>query len=239
MPIAPRETLPHGQVDGQRETDAFEIAAAADDHGVDADYFAVDIEQRASAIAAVDGGVGLEEALQLMVALAEVPALSADDAGGHGLVESEGRADGDRPVADFNGVGVADVDRRELLAGVDLQDCEIQLGVGADQLGGVLRLVAGQRHLNADGVLDDVVVGQDVAVVVHDKAGAQALRAPRMLWHVRDHIAKRSPVAKRILTVGWLPVEHKLSVRALFLDGADDLHDGRFGFLGDFGERVG
>src|ERR1022692_4665966 len=173
--------------------------------------------------------------LRLMAALAEVAAFGADDAGGHGLIESEGRADGDRPVADFDGVGVADAERRELLAGVDLQDREVQLGIGADQLSRVLGPVAGQRHLNADGVLDNVVVGQDIAVVVHDKAGAQALRATRLLRRT----FKRVHAAKRILTVGWLPVEEPPGVRALFLNRADDLHDGRLGFLGDLGERVG
>ena len=91
----------------------------------------------------INGGVGLQEALQLVAAFAEVAALGADDAGRHGLVEAERRADGDRPVADFDGVGIADAERRELFSGVDLQDRQVQLGIRADQLSWVLGVVAG------------------------------------------------------------------------------------------------
>ncbi len=229
----------HGQVDGQREANAFKVAAAADDHGIDADHFAVDIEQRASAIAAVDGRVGLQEALHLMAGLVEVAALGADDAGGHGLIQSEGRADGHRPIADFDGVGVADVERGELLAGVDLQNGQVELGICADQLSRIFGSVAGQGHLYAGGVLDHVVVGENVAVAVHDEARAEALGAPRLLRHVRHHVAERVHIAERILAVEWLSVKEEARVAALFLYGADDLYDGRLGFLSELGERVG
>ena len=88
------------QVDGQGEADAFKVAAAAGDHGIDADDFAVDVEQRAAAIAAVDGCVSLQEALHLMAGIAEIAPLRADDAGGHSLFETERRANGHGPVAD-------------------------------------------------------------------------------------------------------------------------------------------
>ena len=55
------------------------------------------------------------------------------------------------------------------LLGVDLQQGQVGLGVGADDPGGELRLVDGQ-DLHLDGVLDHVVVGQDVAVGRDEKS---------------------------------------------------------------------
>jgi hypothetical protein len=49
----------HG-LGGHRKADADRAAGRRDDQGVDADHFAVEVEQRAAGIAAVDGGVGLD-----------------------------------------------------------------------------------------------------------------------------------------------------------------------------------
>src|SRR6202035_4609773 len=45
---------------GHRKADADRAARRRDDQRVDADHFAVEIEQRTAGIAAVDGGVGLD-----------------------------------------------------------------------------------------------------------------------------------------------------------------------------------
>src|SRR5439155_337841 len=50
-----------GKVDRDREPDADRAAAAAHDRGVDADRLAARVDQRAAAVARVDGGVGLDE----------------------------------------------------------------------------------------------------------------------------------------------------------------------------------
>src|SRR4029077_2551303 len=49
----------HGGVGRHREADAARTAGPRDDRGVDADDLAVEAEQRAAGIAAIDGGVGL------------------------------------------------------------------------------------------------------------------------------------------------------------------------------------
>ena len=51
-------------VDGQRESDALIPAAAAGDHRVNADHFAVDVQQRTAAVAGVNGRIGLQEVLE-------------------------------------------------------------------------------------------------------------------------------------------------------------------------------
>ena len=43
-----------------RKADADRAARRRDDRGIDADDFAVEVEQRAAGIAAIDGGVGLD-----------------------------------------------------------------------------------------------------------------------------------------------------------------------------------
>ena len=54
-----------GGVHGQREADALVAALARRDRGVDADHFAADVQQRAAAVARVDGRIGLQEMLEL------------------------------------------------------------------------------------------------------------------------------------------------------------------------------
>src|SRR5262249_44684539 len=68
QPTAPRlpvlsELVDHapGERRGDGEADADRAAAGREDRRVDADYLAREIEQRAARVAAVDGGVGLQE----------------------------------------------------------------------------------------------------------------------------------------------------------------------------------
>ena len=68
--------------------------------------------------------------------------LGGDDAGGDGLREAEGAADGEHPVADLCAVGVAELDGGQRLLGVDLDDGDVGVLVDADDRGGTT-LVAG------------------------------------------------------------------------------------------------
>jgi len=88
-----RDTL--GGVDGDGETDARGCAGGRVDSGVDADDFAVGIDERASGISAIDGGVGLnglidESSLTGLHGAAD----GADNARGESALETEGIADG-------------------------------------------------------------------------------------------------------------------------------------------------
>jgi hypothetical protein len=111
------------------------------DGGVHADDLAGHIDQRAAGVAGVDGGVGLDELLELVgravgAGLVDGAVLGGDDAGGDGLGEGEGAADGEDPVADLGAVGVAELDGGQRLGRVDLDDGDVGLGVDADDLGG-------------------------------------------------------------------------------------------------------
>ena len=163
-----------GEVGGDGEADALVAAGAAEDGGVDADEAALDVHERAAGVAGVDGGVGLDEVL--IVLDAEVAAArGADDAGGDGLADAEGVADGQHDVADLHLVAVGHRDDRQVL-GVNLDDGDVGLRVAANDLGGELAaILQGDFHLV--GVIHDVVVGEDVAVLGDDDARAEAVLA--------------------------------------------------------------
>ena len=118
------EVARHGKADAERG------AAFGDDGGVDADHLAVHVEQRAAGIALVDRGVGLDVAvvragLDVAVACRTIPS-------GDRTAEPERVADRHHPVADLGGVAVAELDERQRVAGVDLQQRQVGLAVGAD-----------------------------------------------------------------------------------------------------------
>jgi hypothetical protein len=76
------------------------------DRCVDADQVAVQVHERAAAVAGVDGGIGLDRRVDGAVAAAVATDVhraleGADDAGRHGRVEPEGRPDGHDGLADL------------------------------------------------------------------------------------------------------------------------------------------
>ena len=81
------------------------------------DDLAVEVHERAAAVARVDGRIGLQELLVL--GQPDVAAaLAADDAGADGVIEllAERAADGEHPVTDTDGVGVPERHGRQRLA---------------------------------------------------------------------------------------------------------------------------
>ena len=125
---------------GQREADTFEAAAACVDGGVDADYFAGHVDERAAGIAGVDGGVGLNEALELVADVGTI--FRADDSGGDGGVQAEGAADGQDPVADLHAVGISEFGYGEFVVGFNFYYGQVGVFVEADYAGVVFGGVA-------------------------------------------------------------------------------------------------
>ena len=109
---------------------------------------------------------------------------------------------------------------------VDLEHGDVGGRVGADDLRAQLALV-GHRDRHLDALIDDVVVGEDVAVGRHDHAGAEALRTP-------------FAVAERIVLIVEEKAEERI-VRKRRVRRADDLRrrdvrDARDRALRDAGE---
>ena len=144
----------------------------------DAHKLAAVVDKRAAGVAGVDGRIHLDEVGVERVARAGLHELVArqgrDDALRDGLLEAKRAAHGHDPVAHLQGGGVAHLDGRDGVSlEVRLDHGEVAGGVRAHELGVVALAVDG--HGNAVGVLDDVVVGDDVAFGVKHHAGAQAL----------------------------------------------------------------
>ena len=126
-------------LDGHGEADALGAGGLGVDGGVHADDLAGHIDQRPAGVAGIDGGVGLDERWNWTEAavgagLVDGAVLGGDDAGGDGLGEAEGTADGEDPVADLRAVGVAELDGGQGLGRVDLDDGDIGVGVDADDV---------------------------------------------------------------------------------------------------------
>jgi len=149
--------------------------AGGDDGRVDAHDFPLQVDQRASAVAGVDGGVGLDEVV--VGTGADHPPLGADDPRRHRLFQSEGTADGHDPVAHLQVIRISQLEGLKVRIPRDLEEGKVGLGVPADDLP-VELLSARQFHLDLVRSLDHVVVGQDVPVPAHDEPGAHSLLLP-------------------------------------------------------------
>ena len=161
-----------GEVDGDGEADALPLGV---DGGVDADNLAGHVDERPTGISGVDAGVGLQEVgKDVAAARHDIAALlGADDACGNAGAEAEGVADGDDPVADAGAVGIAEWNRADALEGGDADKREVGGGVAADD-GGLELAVVVEFDADVAGSLDDMEVGQDVALVIDDESRAEA-----------------------------------------------------------------
>ena len=101
-------------IDRNGEADADRAARLRENRRIDADQAAFHIDQGAAGIARIDRGVGLDE--EAVIGNADFGARHRrDDALRHGLADAEGVADGQREVADLDGVGIAQFQHRKSL----------------------------------------------------------------------------------------------------------------------------
>ena len=189
---AMREDVAHHaarQVDRDGKADALNaggVHVLGDHRGVDADQFARGIDQGAAGIAFVDGRVGLDEILE--GGHAQLLAIDGtDDAVGDRLLQAERVADGQHLIADLQPVRAPQAHDREPRQ-PDRQQRQVGVRITAHHLGHRAAAV-GQLHLDAGGIGDHVVVGDDVAALVHDHARAQ--RALHALLKARPVLAKQ------------------------------------------------
>ena len=147
-----------------------------------ADDVAVGVHQRAAGVARLDVGVGLDQAVQLL--RAAVGLVARDDllverehgAGGHRRLAAvaAGVADAHDGVADGQRRGITDAGRRQARRVLQLDEGDVVRRVVADHGRRVGLAVADVRRLDVRRPVDDVVVGQHVAVGGEDDAGRGA-----------------------------------------------------------------
>ena len=220
--------------DGEADTDG---AAGLAEHGrVDPDRLAARIDERAAAVAGIDGGVGLDEVV--VRAFTDHAAGRTDDTGGDRLLEPERIADGHDRLAHLKRLPAAERDHGEVL-----QQREIGLRVASLDLRGELAAV-GHLHLDLGGPVDHVVIGDDGAVGADDEARADAVPGawPRGAPELAEEVVERVVVAvRRARPVGRLEREARADVDDCGLERLgqlDPVRRRRRGGL-DGGRRVG
>ncbi len=130
----------------------------------------------------------------------------------HRVRQADGVADGEYDVTDPELIGAAERRHGEGTE-IDLQDRKVRVGIAADNMGirypAVLEL-----HPHRFGVGNDVMIGDDVAALVHDHPGAQAALDSRPITgqDISEQLAQRRR---------YNPIPHQA--------GRVDVHHGRRG----------
>ena len=177
--------------------------------------------------------------------LRDTAGLCRHDTRGHCRGEAEGVAHGEHPFADLQLVAVAHGDDRQF-PGIDLDQSEVGSGIRAYD-GSVERAVIVKSHFETFGTVDDMIVGDDIAVVADNDARSQseltlgrlivavapALTGLRLrLLAARCSEEKVEEVVAERVESALIAILHTRSGEALDRDYAVD---GRLGGLGEVG----
>ena len=130
-----------------------------------------DIHERPARVAGVNWGVGLDKALIILDAHA-APVSRADNPVRNGLAHAEGIADRQHQIAHLH-VAAFRQRHRGQVVGINLDHCDITLGIKSDHLGVEFAPVL-QSHFDVRWSVYQVAVGQDVAVLSHNDPGPKA-----------------------------------------------------------------
>ena len=162
-----------GDVDGNGKSDAGVGAGPADYLRVYPDNMTIPVQQRPAGIARIDRRVGLQHLRdgKWTVPTADSASHPADDSTGNAELLAKGIAQGNGHLTHVNLVAVAQRHRNhDSIRVLDFNYCQIGIRVGAQNLGFHFGAV-GQNHRHPVGVADHVVIGDNVALVIPDKAG--------------------------------------------------------------------
>src|SRR6185312_6461659 len=138
-----------------------------------ADDFATHVDQRTAGVSGVNGRVRLDERLELPGRI-DIAATSGNDSSRHGVLESEGAAHGQHPVAYAHGVRITQSggDKRLLLGRLNLDYSQIGFAVDADDFCVVLdahRIIL-EPHANPVCTIHNVEIRDDIAIGIEDDA---------------------------------------------------------------------
>ena len=174
------------EVDRNTEGHAAVAATVRGDGGVDADDFAVHVDERPAAGAGIDGRVGLQEILDPDGAPeADLAALAgADDAVRHGLVQAKRAAHRQDPLTHANALAVSQRHRGQV-ADVELQQGHVRLRIRPDAAGMEKAAVSKvDGNLVRRGLRDYVIVGQHKGLLLageaHEHAGSGFFQRRRL-----------------------------------------------------------
>ena len=165
-------------------------ARIALDKRVDTHELAVVVDERATGIARVDGGIGLDHVGVDSVTAGRAHGRRAiqrrHNARGDRLLVAERRADRHNPLAHVELGGITNLDRRELggVGVLELDDGQVARGVVAHELGLVGGAVVHGHHVLVIAI-DHMVVGEDVALGIEHHARTDTARVIRIVGRLR------------------------------------------------------
>ena len=168
-------------------------ARIALDKRINAHQLTIVVNERATRVARVDGGIGLDHV--------GIDGVTVGRAHGRGAIQrrhntrrdrlfvTERRTDCHDPLAHVELGGITDLDRRELggVGVLELDDGQVARGIVAHELGLVRGSVVHGNHVLVIAI-DHVVVGEDVALGIEHHARADAARAVRLVGRLRKRI---------------------------------------------------
>src|SRR5262249_1445450 len=212
--------------------------------GIDADHFAVHVHQWATGVAGIDGGVCLNERLELTTGVDIAPD-SGNDARGHRVFQTEWAAYSQHPIAHGHALRVAQPGRLEgpVLGRLNFDHRQVGLTVAADDFGvmQLARRIVFDPHPDPVGAFHHMTIGDDVAVGIQDHARAErpvataalAIKGILVIVRVLSEVAVKEILEWILALVGTGGTAARLAIgfRA-------DVHDCRLDLFSHLAERV-
>ena len=157
--------------------------------GVDANQFARSIHKCSTAVARIDGRIGLNKVLDgVFIALAaddiDATAQRAHDTRGYGAGQVERIANGNNPFSYFHDIAVAVLEEGQVVL-IDAQQGDIGIWIGAHELGHIGAFIV-QDYFDFIGTCDHVVVGDDIPIGGNDDTGTTAIA--RLVGHFKAEV---------------------------------------------------
>src|SRR5581483_1080270 len=164
-------------VDGNCKADSHRGSRRAINRRIDADQPAGAVEQRSAGVSRIDGGVGLNYTLDRPSRhRLDLAPQRTHNTGRKRLIEAERIADCERALTYLQVFRRAYGYRSQsAFRRVDFQHRQVFVGRDADETrlpGGLV----GERHLGGPGILDDMVIRDDIAGIVPDKSRSGSFR---------------------------------------------------------------
>ena len=204
----------HCRIGRQRKSESRRLACFRNDRGIDTDYFSGHVDQRAAAVAGIDGRIGLQEALESVVAarryVSRPFALMIPCR--HSVIEPNGL-----PIASTQSPTFTE---SELPSFADGRSRPTSILITARSVSSSLPTTFAvmfgfvvEAHRNLRRFLHDVMVRQNEAGFVHNEAGTQAADLRPAIRLVRT--AEEVKEIERIKLRGsWLSLRSLRSLRS-------------------------
>ena len=162
-----------GLITRDSKANASESSRRRVDRGVNADHLSRAIDQRASRVALIDCGVGLDEIPVNRAFNHKRLALCRNDSSAYRQVEPERTSDGYHLVGDLCPVGVPEWCYSERRPRFNLEQRQVHRGIELDDGCGIVLCLGLSDNSHHHGVVtaNDVIVGKDISVAMDNEPG--------------------------------------------------------------------